>query len=249
MELNLFTHISSLFDKLSEKIDSLVKDKKPRARAFMTDRLDQLGIALCKAQGEMPIAELNKNNPYFKSSYADFTSIVATSRPALTKYGLSVSQVLLDEDSGAWIITTLLHGESNQFICSRKRITPAKNDIQTISSYTTYLKRMCYAALIGVVAGDEDDDGERAVATSRDTFAKGVAIGTKYDPSESSAQVVSKDQLDELEYELQGFSDIAQMVLEGLKISNLADVPKSKYMIAVTRIREIKALRNKGPRK
>jgi len=111
------------------------------------------------------------------------------------------------------------------------------------------LKRMCYAALIGVVTGDEDDDGERAVATSRDTFAKGVAIGTKYDPSENTVQVVSKDQLDELEYELQGFSDIAQMVLEGLKISNLADVPKSKYMIAVTRIREIKALRNKGPRK
>ena len=248
MELNLFTHISALFDKLSEKIDSLVKDKKPRARAFMTDRLDQLGIALCKAQSEMPIAELNKNNPYFKSSYADFTSIVATSRPALTKFGLSVSQVLLDEESGAWIVTTLLHGESNQWICSRKRITPAKNDIQTISSYTTYLKRMCYASLIGVVAGD-DDDGERAVSDSRDTFAKGVAIGTKYDPSESSAQVVSNEQLDELEYELQGFGDIAKMVLEGLKIQNLADVPKSKYMAAITRIREIKALRNKGPRK
>jgi len=249
MELNLFAHISSLFDKLTEKIDSLAKDKNVQPRAYKTPKLDQLGIALAKAQAEMPIADLNKSNPYFKSSYADFTSIVSSSRPALTKYGLSITQMLVDEDDGAWIETTLLHGASDQWISSRKRVTPAKNDIQTISSYTTYLKRMCYASLIGVVAGDEDDDGEMAVATSRETFAKGVALNTKYNPKETNPAVITKEQREELEYELGEYPDIAEMVLDGLKIQSLADIPKPKFMATLTRVREIKRLRNEGTSK
>lgn len=247
MELNLFAHLTSLFDKLSSKIDNLMEDKKSDPSPLRSEKLDQLGIALAKAQAEMPIAELNKSNPYFKSSYADMQSIVKASRASLTKYGLSVTQNLFDGPEGAsWIETTLLHGVSDQWIVSRKRIVPAKNDIQTISSHTTYLKRMTYASLIGVVTGDEDDDGEAAVATSRDTFAKGVALNTKYNPKENVAEVITKEQLEELNYELQEYPDIAEMVLDGLKIQNLADMPKSKFMASVSRIREIKNARNNG---
>jgi len=248
MELNLFHHMSTLFDDLYKKIEALGKSKNVAERPNRSTEIKDLATAFAKAQAEMPIADLNKTNPYFKSTYADLQSIVSASRPALTKHGLSVTQQLYDESDGSsWLITTLWH-VSGQWICSRRRVVPAKSDIQTISSHTTYLKRMCYASLIGVVTGEEDDDGEAAVATSRETFSKGVALNTKYKPKENKAAVITKEQLEELEYELGEYPDIAEMVLDGLKLQSLADMPKSKYMAAVTRIREIKDLRNNGPK-
>jgi hypothetical protein len=218
--------------------------KRTETKFNRSEDIKDLAAALAKAQAEFDAAPLNKVNPYFKSSYADLASIVAVSRPALTKYGLSVTQEVSNDDSGAlWLITELMHA-SGQWKHSRFRMIPPKNDIQAISSYNTYCKRMCYASLIGVVVGDEDDDAENAVATTREVMAKGVALNTKYNPKEMNPEVITKEQLEELEYELSEYSDIAEKVLEGLKLQSLADMPKTKYMIALQRIREIKLLRN-----
>ncbi len=245
MELNLFHHISSLFEELNKKIEGLVSAKNVQLEPKKSAEINELATALAKAQSEMKSAELNKNNPYFKSSYADLQSVVNASRGPLTKNGLSVTQQLYDENDGSWLLTTLWH-TSGQWICSKRRVVPAKNDIQTISSHTTYLKRMTYASLIGVVAGEDDDDGEVAVSSSRESFSKGVSLNTKYNPRENKTEVISKDQLQEAEYELSEYPDIAEMVLDGLKIQFLADMPKSKFLVSMQRIREIKRLRNEG---
>lgn len=247
MELDLFQHLNTQFEKLTQRVQELTASKQRRPVLLSSDMIDQLGVALAKAQAEMPIAGLNKTNPYFKSTYADLQSIVSASRPALTKYGLAITQVLYDDEDGAsWIKTILIHGASSQWVASQKRVVPLKNDIQSISSQTTYLKRLTYAALIGVVSGDEDDDGEAAVATTRETYAKGTALNTNYDPKAGTPDVISADQLDQLEYELQSYPDIANLVLEGLKLQNLADMPKSKFLAAIERVRKIKRLREEG---
>lgn len=244
METMEMLQILNKFDELRKLIDSIKDLRIVVPCASRSSEIKDLAIALAKAQSEMPIANLNRSNPYFKSRYADLMSIVDASRPSLTKYGLSVTQQLTDDESGmSWLITTLWH-ISGQWLETRKRVVPAKNDIQTISSHTTYLKRMCYASLIGVVTGDEDDDGEMAVATSRETFAKGTALNTKYNPREVSPETVSKEQISELEYELSEYPDIAEMVLDGLKIQSIADMPKDKFRASIERIRQIKSLRN-----
>lgn len=244
METKELLHIQSLINDLSLKIDRLSKDKNIAPESNRSSEIKDLATALAKAQSEMPIAGLNKTNPYFKSAYADMGSIVSASRPYLTKNGLSVLQQIIHQDDGQGILYTILTHTTGQWIQSKARIVPPKNDIQTISSYITYLKRITYAALIGVVTGDEDDDAEAAVATSRETFAKGVALNTKYNPKEEVAEVITKEQLEELEYELGEYPDVAEMVLEGLKIQSLADMPKSKFLASVQRIRQIKNLRN-----
>lgn len=129
---------------------------------IMSEQIDQLATALSKAQAEFTIADLNQKNPFFKSKYADFEAIVAASRPGLTKYGLSVVQdVYCMDDGHHYLITILLHA-SGQWIKSKARHNPQKSDVQSLSSYNTYLKRMCYTSLIGVVTGDADDDGNSA---------------------------------------------------------------------------------------
>lgn len=234
--------IYTLLRRLSHQISKLNVQTEELMESPETNELD---AALAKAQAEFSVAELNKSNPYFKSKYADLTSVVQASRPALSKYGLSVKQQIVTNDGENYLITKLSHA-SGQYCKSKMRIVPPKNDVQSFVSHTSYLKRTCYASLIGVVTGDEDDDGEMAMVEDRATAAKGVALNRKYDPRNESPNTISKEQLEELEYELQEYPDIAKLILEGLGLASLSDLPKSKYMAAVTRVREIKRLRNEG---
>jgi hypothetical protein len=96
---------------------------------------------------------------------------------------------------------------------------------------------------VGIVGAGDDDDGEYASATERKTFAKGTALNTNYDPTENKLETITKEQTQELEYELGDYPDIAELVLDGLKIQNIADMPKQKFIHSINRIRNIKRIR------
>jgi hypothetical protein len=243
METIELIKIQDMLNDLLKKIQAMSDSKIVQPEAYSSAETQQLDTALAKAQAEFLVAGENKNNPYFKSAYADLMSVVQASRPALTKYGISVIQKIIDADDGKWLITKMKHN-SGEWELSKVRIVPAKNDVQSISSTITYMKRVSYVSLVGVVVGDEDDDGEAAVATSRDTYARGVALNTKYNPRDETPEVITTEQMEEMNLELAEYPDIAEMILEGLKLQNLADLPKSRYHAAMKRIREIKSLRN-----
>ncbi len=228
---------------LSTKIDSALRHN-PHIKT-RSDELQDLFSALAQAQGEMAAVCGNKENPYFKERYIDLGDMITASRPSLTKYGLAVIQQILPNDDGQMLLHTILTHSSGQFIESRIRIIPPKTDIRTMDSYLTYLRRASYGSLIGIVGIDDDDDGEYASATTRDTFAKGTAINTKYNPKENQLETVSRDQIEELEYELgEGYSDIAEMVLDALHIQNICDMPKAKFRVSINKIRKIKGIRD-----
>ena len=235
--------IQRLSDKL-DKIKSLLDRGVNLTQAGTSESINELAGALAKAQSEMKLAGLDSTNPYFKSRYADFASIVKASRPALTKYGLCISQQVLMGEEGQNILFTRLMHASGQYLESTMRIVPAKNDLQTLGSYLTYLKRYAYAAIVGVVASDEDDDGEEAMVTARVKAEKGTELNTKYDPRAESHELVSKDQIAEIEYELAAYPDIAGQLLEALRLQSIADLPKSKYRAVIEKIRNIKNTRN-----
>lgn len=208
----------------------------------MSEQIDQLATALAKAQGEMSVAGKNQKNPFFKSNYADFEAIIAASRPALSKNGLSVVQPpFVEENEKSYLITILIHS-SGQWIKSKAMHQPAKQDVQSLSSYNTYLKRMCYTSLIGVAVGD-DDDGEAATQPYRSEPAR-----TSYQPYQPVAPVssqptfvekISKDQLAQLEHDLDGFLEVKTKVLTALNLDRLSDMPKASFLRASARIREL----------
>jgi len=229
--------------KLSQQLTNLKNDHKCTF-PHRSDEINELVTALSKAQAEYSMVSPNKENPYFKSKYADYTDHVKATRPALNKYGLSVDQALINNDQGQVELVTTLSHSSGQWKESRLKVVPPKNDIQSFGSHLSYLKRHTYSSLVGsIVDTDEDDDGERAVSTQRDVYAKGTALNTKYNPKENTMETITKEQLEELEYELGEYDDITELVLDGLKIQNLADMPKSKFLVSINRIREIKNAR------
>ena len=150
---------------MEDRSAEVVAISAERRRSHCTEELGELFAALAKAQLAMPDAKTDSENPFYKSKYADMASVVKANRKALTANGLSVTQFVQDmsnplsEGSESFLFTRLGHS-SGQWIESFVRIRPPKEDIQSLGSYLTYLRRYSYAAIVGVVASGEDDDAE-----------------------------------------------------------------------------------------
>lgn len=239
MEINIDQLLEKL-NQISSAIEDIKKVNKPIVPT-RSDDLKDLFAALAKAQAEMQLAGTTSENPYFKSRYADLGEIIKSSRPSLTKNGLSVIQQIISSEDGQSILHTILAHASGQWIESTMRINPPKADIQSLGSYLTYISRYSYARLVCIGIGESDDDGEIAMVDARHIIAKGPSI--KYNPKEQSFDVVTKEQLEELEYELSAVPDLAEEIMDKLRIQSMADLPKSKYQVSINRIREIKIAR------
>ena len=59
-----------------------------------SENLNELATALCKAQNEMGGAVKDAKNPFFKSSYADLTSVIKAIKEPFNNNGLSYSQFI-----------------------------------------------------------------------------------------------------------------------------------------------------------
>ena len=236
--------ILTILEALSAKIDALTKQESKDA--YESSETKDLVDALAKAQGEYKRIGYNRDNPFFKSQYVDLDTVIQAITPAFTKYGLAFTQDTRFTPDGATILHTRIRHKSGQWIESRARILAPKADQQSYGSTLSYQKRYAAMALVGITASHDpvDDDAEIAMVETRDVQHKGVAINTKYNPKEQSHDTVTKEQLEELEYELSEYPDIAEMILNGLNLRALADLPKSKFLVSINRVREIKAVRN-----
>lgn len=121
-----------------------------------SDTLNELATALAKAQGEMKNATLNKENPFFKSRYADLASVRDTITPALTKNGLSIVQILAPENGSLMVSTRLIHS-SGQWIESLFPIISDTNKPQVMGSAISYARRYSLAAICNIATEDDDD--------------------------------------------------------------------------------------------
>lgn len=150
-----------------------------------SEKINELATAMAKFQAEVKPALKGSTNPYFKSKYADLQSCWDAAREALTKNGLSVIQggppyLVLPANNGevVTVCTRLLHS-SGQWIESSLTMKPAKADPQGIGSAVTYARRYALAAILGLVA-DEDDDGNAAThAEAKNSLPAGAVAVPK----------------------------------------------------------------------
>jgi hypothetical protein len=183
-----------------------------------SEQLNELFAALAKAQSEMAVAGMASDNPFFKTKYADLAEVVRASRPALTKNNLSVIHQVLPHEDGQYMHTILAHS-SGQFIETQIKINPAKQDLQSLGGCITYLRRYTYAAIVGLVASGEDDDGESQMSEARKNG---------YQRPYQGEERISVQQHKELE-SLLGNSDLKPQLIQNLKIASLAELPSSKF--------------------
>jgi hypothetical protein len=214
-------------------------------RPDRSEQINELAAALAKAQEEMQTAGMNADNPFFKSKYADLAEIVRASRPALTKNGLSVVQRTLVVNDEKVLSTLLLHS-SGQWIEGIMPINPAKTDIQSLGSYISYLRRYTYAPMVGVVVVDEDDDGEGEMKPYRPAQQYDKPQQKRYESAstrreQTLSQCITKDQLDDMEFELNEYPELAKSILSAYGVDSLDNLPKEAYRTIMTKLRENKA--------
>lgn len=122
-----------------------------------SESLKELATALCKFQSEVEKIKKNSENPFFKSKYADLSSILDVIREPLVKNNLSFVQFPSGENG----LTTMLMHTSGEYIQECYTMKPAKNDPQGLGSAITYQRRYALGAILGLNI-DEDDDGNGA---------------------------------------------------------------------------------------
>jgi ERF superfamily len=121
-----------------------------------------LASALAKAQGALEGAKKDTANPFYKSRYADLSSVVDAIKAAFPPNGLSYVQTIVTTEHGVGVETILMH-ESGEWIGGDAFAIPVnKADAQGFGSALTYARRYSLSAICGVKA--EDDDGNAAVA-------------------------------------------------------------------------------------
>ena len=103
-------------------------------------------------------------NTHFGQRYATLGAIIDTVRAPLAKHGLAVIQSVSAGDGKVRLKTAIIH-TSGEFVSSEVEAAAGTN-IQHIGSAITYLRRYALCAMLSIV-GDVDDDGEAAVAPTR----------------------------------------------------------------------------------
>ena len=127
-----------------------------------SESITDLATALCLAQAEMGGAIKDSNNPFFKSSYADLTSVIKVIKEPFAKYGLSFVQLPVTSAGGNGIgVSTMLMHKSGQWLQSEYLLPMDKVTPQGAGAAITYARRYALQSLVGIPS--VDDDGELAM--------------------------------------------------------------------------------------
>jgi hypothetical protein len=133
--------------------------------------IGKLAMALANAQKQIVQPKKGADNPFFKSKYADLHEVWAAARLVLADLGVAVIQspsFSTAEMKGKVIgiitvSTTLVHGESGEWMTNVLRGTSENIGPQAIGSAISYFRRYSLQPMLMLTPDDgSDDDAERA---------------------------------------------------------------------------------------
>lgn len=171
-----------------------------------SESIKELAAALAKAQPLIKGAVKDSVNPFFKSKYADLSSVVEAIREPLAKNGLSYVQLNQPSETNQVCVETVLIHTSGEWISGVISLPVTKADAQGHGSAITYARRYGLSAIVGLTA--EDDDGNVASGKNGKTElakpqqkkeAPTVAEGTAAKGQKALIRVLCSQVLDESE--------------------------------------------------
>lgn len=113
--------------------------------------------------------------------YAGLDTVVESVLPVLGKHGLSITSATALEEGQMVLVVTLLH-ESGELRTSYWPLPdPRRSGPQDIGSAMTYGRRYLTLALTGTFPGGEDDDGQKAQATARESWDDAKPVRQAFD--------------------------------------------------------------------
>ena len=130
-----------------------------------SELINELAAALCKAQAEMGGAVKDSSNPFFKSSYADLTSVIKAIKQPFSDNGLSYTQFPVTFEDRIGVVTRLMHN-SGQWLEMDYTLPTVKKDPQAAGSAISYARRYALQSIAGIPTAE--DDAESAMLRGDD---------------------------------------------------------------------------------
>lgn len=154
--------------------------------------------AIADFQRSAPIVLKTANNPFFKSKYADLPAVWHAIKDLMAENGLAVVNMNTIIDGAEYLETRVYH-TGGEYLSSTSKLSPVKNDPQSVGSAITYMRRYALMSLLGLVA-DDDDDGN-AASGKQDTKLKQQEKQSKppepvYTEEEKAIRAAAKTRLD-----------------------------------------------------
>lgn len=196
---------------------------------YQSEQINELATALAKAQGQISPAIKDSSNPFFKSKYADLSSVWNACKDPLSTNGLAVLQTMDYRDNQLFLVTTLAHS-SGQWMRSSIPIVTEKNNAQGIGAAITYMRRYALSAMVGITC-DDDDDGNASVIMPERKPTPIPKVGGK---------IITKEQSVELEGMLNDcdptFQANVKNYLRSMNINSFDRIPVENYDALYRRI-------------
>lgn len=129
------------------------------SEVIQSDSILKFAPAFVKAQCDIRGAAKDKENPHFKSQYADLSSVMDACKESLNKQGIAIIQTPAHAEAGRLALTTRLLHESGEWIAGVGDIPVDRAGPQAYGSALTYARRYFLAAMVGVCPEDDDANG------------------------------------------------------------------------------------------
>jgi len=179
-----------------------------------SESIKNLAASLCKAQAEMGGAVKDSKNPFFKSDYADLTSVIKAIKEPFANHGLSYTQFPTNDDGRIGVSTLLMH-ESGEYLEHSYTLPTTKADPQAAGSAITYARRYALQSIAGIPTAD--DDAESAMIRN----------------NQSKSAVLSGDQAKEIKGLLAEHGVDVKVFLKHFKATSVDEMLAVHYSKAV----------------
>lgn len=128
--------------------------------------MKSIASAFVSAKRAFGPALKDKNNPHFKTKYADLGACIEAVEGALLANGIAFIQETSEHATGVTVETVFLHESGESLRCGKLHVPAAKQDPQGYGSALTYARRYSLMAACGIAP--EDDDGNAATQAKRE---------------------------------------------------------------------------------
>lgn len=143
-----------------QKAEQVKKDHSKLEPDLMAPLFEALAKAQAEFESVTATSRVTFKNVDFK--FAPLSEILGAVRPALNKYGLTLTQqtkhIPFGNANGLKVVTTLLHESGVSYDIESVPVFYNVNDIKNLGAQVTYLRRYEVKTLLGIEADSEELD-------------------------------------------------------------------------------------------
>lgn len=158
-----------------QKAEQAKKDHSKQEPEVMAPLFEALAKAQAEFSAVTATSRVTFKNVDFK--FAPLSEILGAVRPALNKYGLTLTQqtkhIPFGNANGLKVVTTLLHESGASYAIESVPVFYNVNDIKNLGAQVTYLRRYEVKTLLGIEADSEELDMDNVPNQSQSTQETG----------------------------------------------------------------------------